>query len=391
MCVICVSTVAIASLISPITPSTVSLETNQKNIQTYEFTNKSCSKSNLNKFKNNQICLKNGKVYRWAIVKDVVKKTTPTPIPKPTPTQSAVPTKTPVPDPTPTTKPLTNIEKLHIKIRNSFNVNSSKENKNNITLSFVKSPSIDTKKVEMIMSKYELALSIYNIESNKKITWVFMDETNKSWWLKTINELDSGINSSWWDSNGCRKTSDSVCVYGNTNPNNIMFYMMIGSNSPWDNWKEMLIHHESVHMYQMLTSRKGHPNCWITEGHANAIGFSMFSKDFSNADYRTSQFYNIYSIFPNFKQYSKQDWVNEFTKISSNFELCMSKQVGYSLGMLAIESLYYFNDATLVNKFILDYYANPNSMEASLRSVLGIDLKTFYDNFAEYSMNTLKD
>ena len=125
--------------------------------------------------------------------------------------------------------------------------------------------------------------------------------------------------------------------------------------------------------------------------HCFEIKLNIFSKDFSNADYRTSQFYNIYSIFPNFKQYSKQDWVNEFTKISSNFELCMSKQVGYSLGMLAIESLYYFNDATLVNKFILDYYANPNSMEASLRSVLGIDLKTFYDNFAEYSMNTLKD
>ena len=49
MCVICVSTVAIASLISPITPSTVSLETNQKNIQTYEFTNKSCSKAKTRK------------------------------------------------------------------------------------------------------------------------------------------------------------------------------------------------------------------------------------------------------------------------------------------------------------------------------------------------------
>ena len=34
------------------------LKLNQKNIQQYEFTNKSCSKSMLNKVKNNNICLK---------------------------------------------------------------------------------------------------------------------------------------------------------------------------------------------------------------------------------------------------------------------------------------------------------------------------------------------
>jgi hypothetical protein len=389
MCVVCVSAVTIASLVSPVTPSTVSSEINQKNIQTYEFTKKSCSKTNLNKVKNNQICLKDGKVYRWAIVKNVAKKATPTPTPKATPTASAIPTKTASPEPTQTVKNLTTIEKLHLKIRNSFAGNNSKENKNNIKLNFIKSPSIDKQKAENIISKYELALSVYNIPVNKKITWVFMDETDKSWWIDTINNLDSGINSGWWDTKGCSKVATSVCVYGNTNPNNIMFYMMIGSQSPWDNWKEMLVYHESVHMYQMLSSRKNHPNCWITEGHANAIGFAMFSKDFSNPEFRISQFYHINSIFPNFKQYSKQDWINEFVKISSNFELCMSKQVGYSVGMLAIESLYYFNDADLVNKFIIDYYANPGSIEASLRSVLGIDLKTFYDNFAEYSISTV--
>lgn len=387
MCVVCVSVITVASLISPVTPSTVSLETNQKNVQKYEFTNKPCSKNNLDKIKNNQICLKNGTKYRWAIEKNILK--IPTPTPSPTPTITPDSSKPNTTETIQATKKLNNIEKLHTKIRNSFSKNNVKENTNNLKLSFITSPNMDKQKAENIMSKYELALSLYNVPINKKITWVLMTEKDKEWWINTVNRLDSGINSGWWDSKGCSKAPTFVCVYGNVNPNNIMFYMMIGSESPWDNWKEMLIHHESVHMYQMLSSTNNHPNCWITEGHANAIGFAMFSKDFSNSEYRLGQFNNIHSIFPNFKQYSKQDWINEFVKISSNFELCFSKQVGYSIGMLAIESLYYFNDADLVNKFIIDYYANPKNMEASLKSVLKIDLKTFYDNFAEYSMSTL--
>jgi hypothetical protein len=100
MCIICISTVTVASLLAP-TQAPAETEYNQKNIQQYEFTNKACSKSMLNKVKNNTICLKNGKVYRWAIKKTTspnpikTKEPTPTPTPiasaTPTPTATAVP------------------------------------------------------------------------------------------------------------------------------------------------------------------------------------------------------------------------------------------------------------------------------------------------------------
>ena len=64
MCVVCVSVTTIATLIAPTAVPSV-----QNNISEYTITKKVCSKSQLNTIKNNHICLKNGKVYRWAIKK----------------------------------------------------------------------------------------------------------------------------------------------------------------------------------------------------------------------------------------------------------------------------------------------------------------------------------
>jgi hypothetical protein len=87
-----VSTVTVVSLFLPgQVPSQVATQAsvviNKNDVKEYEFTKKSCSKSNLNKINNNTICLKNGKVYRWAKIKN-------TPTPTPTPTSKPTPTPT---------------------------------------------------------------------------------------------------------------------------------------------------------------------------------------------------------------------------------------------------------------------------------------------------------
>lgn len=64
MCVVCVSVTTIATLIAPTAVPAV-----QPDISEYKVTKKVCSKSQLNTIKNDRICLKNGKVYRWAIKK----------------------------------------------------------------------------------------------------------------------------------------------------------------------------------------------------------------------------------------------------------------------------------------------------------------------------------
>lgn len=89
MCLVCVSAVTAVSLLSPIAPAV------EKNVVSYEFTKKSCSKSNVNKVVNDKICLPNGKVYRWAIKKE--SKPTPAPVVTPTPTKNIAYTSPSVP------------------------------------------------------------------------------------------------------------------------------------------------------------------------------------------------------------------------------------------------------------------------------------------------------
>ena len=79
MCIVCVSTISIASLLAPTHPATQTpiqpiTIVEKKPVQVfystkkseYKFTNKSCLKSELNNVKGSTVCLKNGKVYRWA-------------------------------------------------------------------------------------------------------------------------------------------------------------------------------------------------------------------------------------------------------------------------------------------------------------------------------------
>lgn len=102
-----ISTITAVSLLSPIAPAV------EKNVVSYEFTNKPCSRSNVNKIVNDKICLPNGKVYRWAIKKEF--KPTPvfTPITIPTPMETTKPIKNITY--TPPSVPSDNIELCKIK------------------------------------------------------------------------------------------------------------------------------------------------------------------------------------------------------------------------------------------------------------------------------------
>lgn len=85
MCVVCVSAITAVSLLSP-SPAPV----DTKSVVSYEFTNKACSRSNVNKVVGNKICLPNGKVYRWAIKKES-KAPVAIPTPKPIPVAPEAP------------------------------------------------------------------------------------------------------------------------------------------------------------------------------------------------------------------------------------------------------------------------------------------------------------
>lgn len=224
------------------------------------------------------------------------------------------------------------------------------------------------------------------------MTLVFMNETDKDWWLKTSRELDGPAhNDNWWNNSSCRITDTALCAYSPGGMDHITLYTMIGSKTNPNGLEESLWYHEAAHLYQfqLTIEEKSYPNCWIIEGQANALGFAFASKSFDISKERSMFLANLARIFPNYKQYSKEDWINNFIKLTSDFSYCMDLSAGYSVGMLAVESLYYYNDGEKVNSFIANYYSTPETFESSLKSILGIDINRFYSNFAEYSMITL--
>jgi hypothetical protein len=373
MCIVCVSTVTVASLLAP-TQAPVEVKPIQKNIQEYEFTNKSCSKSNLNKVKNNTICLKNGKVYRWAVKKSPVVKPTPTPIPTPTPTPSAK---------TQPVEEVTTLQKIYKKITDYYN------NKSDFKLTVIKSPLVNEKRVLEVVQKYETAINAYPVKTNRKITWVFVSEEEKQWYVKKSLEIDNYDWTSWWDKGKCFISSSTVCAYGNSDTRNPIFYMVIGSKSSWTERDQMNAEHEAAHIYQMITFTNGYPSCWVVEGQANALGIAMASRYKDVLTARNGQILEMSKFVPNYQKMSKQQWIDLFKKYNNDNDSCIKDLAGYSLGMVAVESLFLNSSASDVDKFIINYSQTMN-LEKSLNSVLNIGLDQFYSNFADHMINALQ-
>lgn len=379
MCVVCVSAVTIASLITSGPTATV-----PKNINEYTITTKACPKSQVNKEINNKICLKNGKVYRWAIKKpSTVPTPTPTPTPKPTPTVTA----SPMPTPTETIQKVP--EKPFQIVYNK--INSFYNRKSNYKLTVIKSPKVNSQMVDLVISKYEEALNSYPIKANnKKITWVFVSETEKDWYVNKSKEIDKKDNTYWWDSGKCPMAQSSICAYGNSDANNPIFYMMIGSLATWSWQHQANAEHEAVHMYQMLTYKSDYPNCWIVEGQANAIGLARASIDTTRvSELRYQQIVQMSKFESKMLFLTEKEWVETFKNIEKNKSLCFSTGAGYSIGMLAVESLFFNFDAEKVDEFIINY-SETLDFNKSLLSILKINQEEFYKIVSQYIHESLK-
>lgn len=404
-------------------------------------TSKPCLKSQVNKIVAGSKCQKVGLVYRWVLITQGV-----APTPKPTPTPSPSPSSNestnkktmtleeatalkisldprelqpcasyldriensqgellcmykdnvlvwhqnfnlnfiqPKTTPTPVqkTEPTT-LETIYKKINTYYT------NKNNFKFTVIKSPLVDSKMVDQIVSKYESAINFYSFDTNKKVTLVYMSETEKEWYVKKSLEIDRYDWTSWWDNGHCFISATSICSYGNSDTSNPIFYMMVGSRSTWNEEHDMITQHEAVHIYQMLTFKNGYPNCWIIEGQANLIGFAMQSKYSTMLSYRNAQMLEIAKYIPKYRDLSKENWINTFKNTEQDRNKCLENRAGYSLGMVAVESLFLNNSPALVDKFIINY-SETGDFEKSLKSILNINLDKFYNDFADHIINAI--
>jgi hypothetical protein len=279
--------------------------------------------------------------------------------------------------------PLTNIQKLHKKITESFDTP-----KEYFKLDVIQSPGVNKERVNEIVSAYEKAINLYPMPTDRKITWVFLNENEKEWWIQKTSEIDSKPNLDWWNSRHCGISRFSVCAYGNVDTDFPIFYMVIGSLSKWDEDDQFIADHEAAHVYQMAKWKNSHSNCWIDEGYANAVGIAMSSKVADVRLYRESQISALRNIFPEYKLFSINDWVNAYNKINTDSEFCFSKSAGYSMGMIAVESMYDLYDAKILDEFFVEYSKTKN-FNKTLLKYFNINETEFYKNVAVYAKSVV--
>lgn len=89
MCLVCVSTMTAVSLLSPTQTPVV-----KNNVIEYTITKAACPKAKVNKIEKNRLCLKDGRVYRWAIKTPKLKNDVVQTIVEPSIPQPSVPVKT---------------------------------------------------------------------------------------------------------------------------------------------------------------------------------------------------------------------------------------------------------------------------------------------------------
>jgi hypothetical protein len=373
MCVVCVSVVTAVSLLSPTQAPTI---VEKKNIQQYQLTNKSCSKSNLNKTiklsnKKVLVCTAYGDGYYNAGYKWIVKSNS-KPLTKSTQSEFI---------PVSTTQSA-KVTKIYQNILDSF-----KPSPEYFKMTVITSPKVNKSRVNEIVSNYEQSVNFFPMPVDKKITWVFLDETEKDWWIQKSSEIDRP-NLQWWESGKCKISNITVCAYGNANPNSPIFYMIVGSSSIWGSNDAIIADHESAHMYQMMSWTNSNLNCWVIEGQANALGMAMSSRTTNMDSFRQGQIRDIQRMFPNYKTFTVEDWINAYNQINSDSNYCFKNGAGYSMGMLAVESMYDLYEGKIVDEFLIEYSKSKNFNDTLLK-YFKINESDFYKNVALYVKNSV--
>lgn len=306
----------------------------------------------------------------------------PSPIVTPTPT----PTSSPLPVPIVEEKKLSRIEKIYEKVNKEVDSIQHKH----VNINAIYSPTVNTLRAEEIVKKYKESISFYSKYINKDINIVFMSELDESWWNKKVKELE-GINAdtSWWQSKHCPISSMAVCGYGSSNKPMTFFYHLIGSQSKWVPHNQITADHEAVHVAQLQSWNTLHPNCWVAEGQANALGFILSSRTVSTAEYRQQQISFISRVSSNFRNFSNDEWIKVIRGLNENPSKCFSEGLGYSVGMIAIESLYEKYSFDKVMEFFIDF-SQTRSFDMSSKKILGIGEEDLYLSMAEYMSYAVK-
>lgn len=257
----------------------------------------------------------------------------------------------------------------------------------------VMSPTVNQTQVKNSVRAYEQAMTIWQPLGLKKLdlVWVFMSEKDYKWWKARVTkfETENPDTKVWNPETGiighCKLSPTSYCGYGNPKPSGKTFqYNVIGSrytSSPNKN----TVNHEAVHFYQdsVDTQLMQKTPCWFVEGQANLIG-NVLDDASSLVRNRMNQLNHVTSNIPKSKNFSAKRWLKELKAFDGpKRDLCMQKELSYSVGMFVFESLYSKYSFRQIHELVLET-SKSGSFSQAINEVLGTTQETLYKQVASY-------
>lgn len=353
----------------------------QDNIKDYTITKKPCPRSKVNQENNNKICIKTGKVYRWAI-KNIEQSLNNSTTPSINLNKSL------------STLNINNFNNNDIWIKSNYIIDNY-ESKYNTKINFIVSPNVNKNRIK---EQEDLLIKSINLWSKvhkpSDITpWYFVYEDSQ--WLKLNIKRSNIIN----EVMGHYFNDSNKCFFGgtwNTLENNIWIsqnemYFCIGNGSE-DSFYNHNVGHEYVHVVQGYTAfRKNLPKpynyqlmCWAFEGMPTFYGIATADFDDKNRInfYKSSisgEFKKIISSESKIKQWFKDNEVSIPNCPGKNSDI-------YVAGSLATELLVATNGHDAVMQFHVDLGLGKSWQEAFNKN-FNISTDNFYDIVSKYIYN----
>jgi hypothetical protein len=273
-----------------------------------------------------------------------------------------------------------NLATVYTDVYRYFN---NKKNKPQIEISY--SPNFDSSLVINFTSAYKTASSFFAIPQSQVI---FFNKNEINWYKEKMISINSFYDQHWLNSQ-CFSYWDFCSM--NPMTRNPQYYHAINPNYKKTINDEFTVHHEVAHGYQNMINATKHPNCWFIEGQANTLAFSSILEYKINEldEMRSNTIKQIYNILPNFKSLDKKIMIESFINLQKDRIKCHDSGVGYSLGMMLTEYLYFSYDEKIIEEFS-SYASQTQSFDSALNKYFNINENEFYDKAFDHVIESLK-
>lgn len=241
-----------------------------------------------------------------------------------------------------------------------------------------RSPQANTSIADAVTAEYRHAAEFFALA---EVNVIHFSESEESWYLDLMTRLEGSANRDWLVRN-CRVGPGNTCGMASF-AGTPHFYHMFGSQVSPNEFQRYIAHHEAVHGFQRSYGyarpdrNNSHPNCWMIEGQAEALGLASALYQMEIDERRANMVRGVRGVLPNIQVKSKSALIEEFRALERDWTACFAKGTGYTVGFLMMEYLYLTFDVAKVHSFIKDFIAT-TSFDGALRSNLGISEDEFY-------------